>query len=140
MSEQVSINSANGFAYVKGSEETEVMKTEEAIVWEDGNVAELGNDSLNRLTELVLGGGDVRFQIKGSARVAANDNVVLLVEGGTLTWTLEDGLVDASGYAKDMLEAALGEDAFGSSNSDGRRRLPPQIYNFGIKSGGFNGY
>jgi len=133
LSQEVHVNAANGFAYVKGS--GEVMKTERAMVWEQGGIAELPTKTLNRLAEIVLAEGDVRFKIKGSARSRdpLNDSVILLVEGGTLTWDRVEGLVDATGHAKTLLENTFGKDAFevdvhvdGTNNS--RRNLLNACY------------
>lgn len=121
LSQEVSINPSNGFAYVKGTEETEIMKTEEAIVWTTGGVLELSIDELNKLTELIMADGDVRFKVKGSARDVSTDTVIVLVEGGTITFGAE-GLNDASGYAKTLLESVLGEGAFEYASGDDERR------------------
>lgn len=112
LSQEVHVNAANGFAYVKGT--GEIMKTETAMVWEHGGIAELPTKTLNHLAEIILADGDVRFKIKGSARSRdpLNDSVILLVEGGTLTWDRTEGLVDATGHAKTLLEATFGKDAF----------------------------
>ena len=125
LSKDVNVNHTNGFAYVKGST-TEVMKTEDAVIYSNSmGVAEMPNGNLIVLKEVILAEGDVRFMVKGHARDMLTGNVLLLVEGGTLTYD-SNGIVDASGVARTLLEAAFGSDAFDGEDwddSEGRRRL-----------------
>lgn len=123
LSQEVSVSADNGFAYVKGTHE--VMKTEDAVIWENGNIANLDSEAINKLTEIVLADGDVRFKIMGNARDSVSNKVVLLVEGGTLTWD-DDGLSDATGTALALLEVALGADFVGTADAGeegGKRQL-----------------
>ena len=125
LSKDVNVNPTNGFAYVKGST-TEVMKTEDAVIYSNSmGVAEMPNGNLIVLKEVILAEGDVRFMVKGHARDMLTGNVLLLVDGGTLTYD-SNGIVDASGVARTLLEAAFGSDAFDGEDwddSEGRRRL-----------------
>jgi len=125
LSKDVNVDPINGFSYVKGSA-TEVMKTEDAVIYSNSmGVAEMPNGNLITLKEVILADGDVRFVVKGHARDMLTDNVLLLVEGGTLTYD-SHGIIDASGDARTLLEAAFGSDAFDGEyedHSEGRRRL-----------------
>lgn len=99
----VNVN-ANAIAYVKGSTNSNSMMS----------VAEMPNGNLVPLKEVIsTEGGDVRFVVKGHARDMLTGNALLLVEGGgTLTYDNSNGIVDASGDARTLLEAAFGSDAF----------------------------
>jgi len=108
LSQEVTISADTGFAYVKGTHE--IMKTEEAIEWENGSIGLLDTETLHRLSVVVLGDGAVRFKVFGSAMDAISGSVTLLVEGGTLSWDSE-GLTDATGTARVLLESAMGSDA-----------------------------
>ena len=115
--DDVNVN-ANTIAYVKGSTNSNSMMS----------VAEMPNGNLVPLKEVIsTEGGDVRFVVKGHARDMLTGNALLLVEGGgTLTYDNSNGIVDASGVARTLLEAAFGSDAFDGEDwddSEGRRRL-----------------
>ena len=101
--DDVNVN-ANTIAYVKGSTNSNSMMS----------VAEMPNGNLVPLKEVIsTEGGDVRFVVKGHARDMLTGNALLLVEGGgTLTYDNSNGIVDASGDARTLLEAAFGSDAF----------------------------
>merc|ERR1719384_992891 len=68
-------------------------------------------------------GGRVRFNVKGSARSPAGDRVVLLVEGGTLTFD-DFGIADATGDARSLLVAGgFDENDLGRTEEDAMRML-----------------
>jgi len=121
LSQEMTINPENGFAYAKGSD-ISVMKTGEAIEYSDEtSVGEMSNEELINLKELILLEGDLRFVVKGHARDSVNDTVVLIVEGGTITFG-RDHLVSSTGSAKMVFEAIYGEDAH-VEGSPGNREL-----------------
>merc|ERR1711935_416386 len=83
-------------------------KTSEAVDFEKGiNVGRMSDEQLRNLKEILLEEGSLRFVIKGHARDALNDYVILLVEGGTLSFD-DEGIVDARGEAKYILETVYG--------------------------------
>jgi len=121
LSQQLTINPEDGFAYAKESD-IGVMKTGVAVEYSDETaVGEMSNEELLNLKELILLDGDLRFVIKGHARDSINDTVVLLVEGGTITFG-RDHLVSSTGSAKMLFEAIFGEDAH-VEGSAGNRKL-----------------
>merc|ERR1712038_750933 len=122
LSQELTVDHANGFAYVKGTHE--VMRTQEAITWDNSvSPVVLPNESLQTLKEIVMDDGNVRFQIKGHARDTVSDTVVVLVEGGTMTYD-SDGLVEATGEAMALLTAAGVID----ENADSGRMLRDSCY------------
>lgn len=121
LSNELSIDPEDGFAYVKGSD-SEVMKTSDALIFQDDvSITEMENEDLELLREIILSDGDLRFVIKGHARDELFNHVVLLVEGGTLTYDIE-GIVDATGTARILLETTFGSDAF-TEATEGNRKL-----------------
>merc|ERR1712176_673188 len=109
LSQDITVDHTDGFAYVKGTGHSEVLKTAEAIIYADGTDigSNLSNEKLHCLRGIVLDGGDLRFTVNGFARDPLSGNVVLQVEGGTLTLD-KDGIVDARGDAKYPLEFVYG--------------------------------
>lgn len=132
LAKDVTIDQETGFAMVRGSSTNDVMKTEEAIIFREVvSFGGLSNQELANLKILSLQDGDLQFDVKGYARNSMDDTVVLLVEGGTLTYDNE-GITSSTGDARFLLEATFGPDVF-SEGSDGQRRL----FFFGGR-GGFN--
>merc|ERR1719162_1289699 len=72
------------------------------------SVAQMTNDELDTLKAILPGNGDVKFQVKGYARNNKNDEVQVLVEGGTITYD-SAGIRDATGTAKVLLTFAYGD-------------------------------
>jgi len=122
LSQQLTVSPENGFAYAKGSDIGGVMKTGEAVEYSDEtSVGEMSNEELLDLKEMIFLEGDLRFVVKGHARDSINDTIVLLVEGGTITFG-RDHLVSSTGSAKMLFEAIFGEDAH-VEGSAGNRKL-----------------
>jgi len=120
LAKDVEVSSDNGFAYVKGSDSKEIMKTAKALVVEEvTNIVLLSNDQLQRLSQLIFLDGDLKFNVKGYSR--NQTSIMLLVEGGTITYD-EAGIIDSTGNAKALLDHALGQD-FEVADSNGDRRL-----------------
>merc|ERR1711933_267254 len=110
----------------KGSD-SEIMKTSDAVYYEEGaSVGLMSNEQLRTLKEIYLEEGSLRFQVKGHAR-DSNDNVILLVEGGSITYD-SDGIIDVRGDAKYMFEAMYGP------LDDNKRKLQYSVCNFGAFS------
>jgi len=120
LSKDFKVDHANGFAYVKGSHD--IMSTSEAIVWEQGTpIADMSNDELAELSMLLINDGNIRFDIRGFARNTNDDTIILMTEGGTLTYNFE-GIIYSTGQARAMLEAVFGEDLH-VEGSEGQRNL-----------------
>jgi len=118
ISKDINVSSDDGFAYVKGSESNQVMKTGEALVTIQGTaIGLLSDDELLQLSQLVLKGGGLKFTVYGFSR---SDTVTLQVIGGTITYD-DIGIIDATGYARALLEHSHGP--FDAAGIDGRRRL-----------------
>jgi hypothetical protein len=120
LAKDVTVDHDNGFAYVKGSHD--VMKTSEAIVYQEGMVIpDMSNDELVDLKMIILNEGNIRFDIKGFARNENDDTIILLTEGGSLTYNFE-GIIYSTGQARAILEAMFGEEIH-VEDSDGQREL-----------------
>jgi len=120
LTQDITVDHDNGFAYVKGS--LDVMKTSEAIIFEEGiSIADMSNDELVDLKMLNLDDGNIRFDIKGFARNKYDDTIILLTEGGSLTYNFE-GIIDSTGQARALLEAVFGEEIH-VEGSEGQRTL-----------------
>jgi len=118
LSKDINVSSDDGFAYVKGSESNQVMKTGEALVTMQGaSVGLLSDDELLQLSQLVLNGGGLKFTVYGYSRT---DTLLLQVIGGTITYD-NIGIIDATGDARALLEHSHGP--FDAPGIDGRRRL-----------------
>jgi len=120
LTQDITVDHDNGFAYVKGS--LDVMKTSEAIIFEEGiAIADMSNDELVDLKMLNLDDGNIRFDIKGFARNKYDDTIILLTEGGSLTYNFE-GIINSTGQARALLEAVFGEEIH-VEGSEGQRTL-----------------
>ena len=104
------------------------IATSEAIDWLDTEVTNLEvvdmtANQLMHLKQLVLFEGNVRFHVKGHTRTPSGDKVIILVEGGTITYDAI-GMLNATGDARDMLDVAFGItdiDETEDSESNGRK-------------------
>jgi len=113
LAKDTELDVSSGIMYTKGigSESSlTTMKTEDVVIYNrTTKIAEMTNDELRVLKEILLMSGDLKFQVKGYARgsVANGDGkqVKLLVEGGTITYDLE-GVVSATGDAQELLDFA----------------------------------
>merc|ERR1712194_48556 len=120
LTRDITIDHDNAFAYVKGSQD--VMKTSEAIIFEDGiSIPDMSNDELVDLKMLILDDGNIRFDVKGFARNINDDTIILLTEGGSLTYNFE-GIIYSTGQARALLEAIFGEEIH-VEGSEGQRTL-----------------
>lgn len=121
LSQEMTISPETGFAYAKGSD-GDVIKTGVAMQYSRGaSVGEMSNSELLNLEEIILADGNLRFKVKGHARDESSDTVVLLVEGGTITYH-RDYLESSTGNAKLIFEFIFGEDAH-VEGSDAHRKL-----------------
>jgi len=107
LAQEISVDHKNGFAYVKGSS-TDVMKTAQVLIQKTTSIGEMTGKELVDIQEIIFKGGDLRFVIKGHSRNAENDTVILLVEGGSITFDA-NGIVNATGYANILLLNAFPE-------------------------------
>jgi hypothetical protein len=120
MAKDVNVDPTTGFAIVKGG--FEVMKTSDAIVWKNQNIAEASNEQLASLKELLINDGEMRYVVKGHARDPVNADVILLVEGGTLRYG-DEGLIGATGDALTLIETHYNTDLKSADGRDGQREL-----------------
>jgi len=121
LSKDIAIDATNGFAYVRGSH-TDVMKTSEALVFKEGAMAgDMTDEELLDLEMIILKEGAIRFDIKGFARNDNDDTVILLTEGGSVTYSFE-GIVSSTGEARLLLETIFGEEVH-VDGSEGQRAL-----------------
>ena len=108
LSQDLVINRENGFAYVKGNGNSDILKTGEAVIFEEGaSVGRMSDEQLINLREIILEEGSIRFQVRGHVRDSKTDDVILMVEGGTITFD-EEGVYDARGDARYVLETVYG--------------------------------
>ena len=121
LAQEVSVDHKTGFAYVKGS--THVMKTAQALTKKSTSIGEMTGEELVDLQEIVFNGEDLRFVVKGHSRNSQNDAVILLVEGGSITFDAY-GIVNATGYASILLLNAFP----GAADFDARRLNPRYGY------------
>jgi len=134
LSKETTIDLSSGIVYAKGTHET--MKTESvAFVTEDANIGTMTNDQLNSLKEISISeDGNVKFTVKGYARRRAisadgiEEGIKLLIDGGgTITYDSTGSIIDATGYAKELLEYAYppedGEYDTATTGDDDRRHL-----------------
>jgi len=119
LAKDTEVDRNNGFAYLKGTHN--VMKTSEALEWNQEDIGQLSNEKLTNIEDLVFSNGDISFKVKGHARDIPGETVQILVEGGTILYD-KDGIIDATGDAKLLLERRYGSDLF-VAGSEGNRRL-----------------
>jgi len=115
--QETEIDPVSGIMYVKQGRRggtahhrsRTIMKTEAVKIYSNTtSVAQMTNEELDTLKAILPGNGDVKFQVKGYARNNKNDEVQVLVEGGTLTYD-SAGIRDATGTAKVLLTFAYGD-------------------------------
>lgn len=94
------------------------VKTTEAISWSaETEIVDMTVQQLSHLTTIVLLDGGIKFDVTGYARTPNDDKVILLVNGGTITWDSE-GVTDATGDARYLLDAVFDVQ---DVSSDGRK-------------------
>ena len=104
--------SINGNGMLVDKQTGSGIATIEAIDWLDTEVTNLEvvdmtANQLMHLKQLVLFEGNVRFHVKGHTRTPSGDKVIILVEGGTITYDAV-GILNATGDARYMLDVAFG--------------------------------
>mmetsp|Transcript_7465 Transcript_7465/g.7653 ORF Transcript_7465/g.7653 Transcript_7465/m.7653 type:complete len:150 (+) Transcript_7465:907-1356(+) len=103
------------------------MKTAEAhVLIEGANMGSLSNDDLQRLSQVIIMAGSLKFNVKGYSRgdptsIENSEKIMLLVEGGTITFD-DTGIIGSTGNARILLEFAFGSDVH-VAGSDGERRV-----------------
>lgn len=108
-----------------------VVQTSEAVIWSaEKNIVGMTNRELVNLKSVALFDGDLHFHVKGFARSAGGKKVVLLVEGGTITYDKDGMAEEASGDALSLMSIA-----FGINDNDAGRRLFDQ-YGYNNCTGG----
>lgn len=112
LTKETEIDSVNGISYAKASHTDHshhtTVKTEDVVIYSDTTrIIDMSNTELQNLKEILLYDDAVKFQIKGYARSANDDEIGLLVEGGTIVYD-NDGLKTATGDAQALLDLAYG--------------------------------
>jgi len=125
LAKDTKIDDDSGFLMTKNKNKNSVVKTGEAITWSPTNhLVDLDNEDLRNIKYLSLAyHADVHLHVKGHARASSGKEVILLVEGGTLTFQDTISLSNATGDARFLLEAAgadFGNDVF---ENEGNRKL-----------------
>lgn len=83
------------------------VKTTEDVTWSSElEIVDMTPQQLSRLDVLVIFDGEIQFDVTGYARKPNDDKVILLVNGGTITWDSE-GITDATGDASYLLDGAV---------------------------------
>jgi hypothetical protein len=125
LTKDTQVDNITGIMYAKQYEGDHsyhtTMKTGDAIFYSDSTtqIMDMSNNQLTSLKEILLGSGDVKFQIKGYARAKDNTYINLLVEGGTIIYDI-NGLASATGDAKIILDTAYGEQQQGEDGENRR--------------------
>lgn len=119
-----------------------VVQVSESIEWTpDKIIVDMNNRELGNLKKIALLNGDLQFQVKGYARHLSSEvedkKVILLVEGGTVTYDKE-GVADAAGDALSLINAVLGVVEIEGTEGNGGRKLcndslRPKEYSNGMK-------
>ena len=114
----------------------DVLQTSQASIWTDAgtNIMDLTTSQLIDANKIVLMDGNINFDIKGFSKSPSGDQLMLNVEGGTITYDM-DGIMDATGDARKMLEFAIGANltsmndaSYGSNlNPEGRKLFRNQM-------------
>ena len=126
LSKDTVIDTETGFVTAKG-ESGAIMKTTEATVTEYQNPGNMKVDQLSKLKNVATADGSASFNVKGFSKPSEDGDVMLLVEGGILKYDA-DGLVDATGFARDVLANGGGGRRRRLSNKNCR---PVVIYGVG---------
>jgi len=96
----------NGTLYNKNSGKN--VKMSQATAWSSKiNIANMTASELLDLKQIVLLDGKVNFAVKGYAVTPSGDEVMLLVEGGTVYYD-NVGIFYATGDARNLLDIAFG--------------------------------
>merc|ERR1712029_684864 len=97
------------------------------IYKDNKNIGTMTNTELDNLKEIIMLDGSLKFQIKGYSRryeKSKNDNidgeVMLLVEGGTITYDTAGLISDATGDAKVLLDYAFPPPETNTNNTSNR--------------------
>lgn len=101
-------------------ENDSIVQTAEAVGYMDqdtaGSLVDMTTDRIQSIKTISLFDGKLSFAVKGSSKSPSGDQLMLLVEGGTITFD-SDGFQKATGDALVLFEHALGE------MNEGRRML-----------------
>jgi len=146
LAKDTTIDVHSGIMYAKGSSSS--MKTEDVKIYKDNkNIGTMTNDELDNLKEIIMLDGSLKFQIKGYSRryeKSANDNidgeVMLLVEGGTITYDTAGLISDATGDAKVLLDYAFPPSETNTNTTSNRHRYLASSSSTGVTTavGGAN--
>jgi len=112
-----SVDAETGIMYANTGGDAEahsgVMKVDGAEFRRNIGIADMTNAQLDILKAILPGTSDVKFQVKGYARGSVDDEnnneVKLLVEGGTITYDSQGIIKEASGNAEKLLTFAYGD-------------------------------
>jgi len=110
--------STNG--YLQDKRTLSTLKTKEATIWSsETEIVDMTPQQLSHLKTFALLDGGIKFDVTGYARTPNDDKIILLVNGGTITWDNE-GITDATGDARYLLDVAFGVEDIQDISTDGR--------------------
>lgn len=111
--------SSNGSLVDKKTKAT--VQTTEAMLWSsETDIVDMTSLQLLHLKTLVLLDNGIKFDVTGYAKAPNDDKVILMVNGGTITWENE-GITDATGDARYLLDAVFGVEDESDASSGGRK-------------------
>ena len=82
-------------------------------------IPDMSTSQLQRIKMIELLDGTLNFHVKGFLKPASKQEVILLIDGGTITYG-DEGITDATDQAKYLLDIAFERDANSTGPYDGR--------------------
>jgi len=98
-----------------------VVKTGEALFEYKTNILDMNASQLMEVKKLTFLDGEMQFDVMGYAKSSAGDQVMMIVQGGTVTFD-KKGISDATDSAKLLIDLALD-----MADSDDRRKLLDKV-------------
>jgi len=104
-----------------------VIETNEAEMWLDpnANILDMTTAQLVNTKNLVLLKGQMNLKIKGYAKSPSGDHLMLSTEGGRITFD-KNGVLDATGDARVMIEFATGLDFASTIDTSNESDVDPE--------------
>lgn len=96
-----------------------VAKTTDAYETSTGKIADMSTAQLGRIKMIELLDGTVNFHVKGFVKPSSREEIILIINGGTITYGPE-GIADATDQAKYLLDIAFERAPNSTGPYDGR--------------------